>query len=70
MKKVVIDGFELNEDYTERLLTELKGEGIKNREDLERYFKDHWHTEDPSHKSHLFVCRHGKKRNFSLPIED
>lgn len=70
MKKVVIDGFELNEDYTERLMNELKEEGVKTRDDLQRYFKDHWYTEDTVHKNHLFVSRHGKKRNFALPFDE
>lgn len=70
MKKVVIDGFELNEDYTNRLLKELKDEGVKTPADLENYFKDHWHTEDKSLRTHLFVCRYSKKRNFALPFDE
>ena len=34
MKKVVIDGFELNQDYIKELLKELKGEGVKSEKDF------------------------------------
>jgi len=70
MKKIVIDGFELTEEYTERLLHELKEEGVKSKADLEAYFKDYWHTKDVSLKSHLLLCRNPKKRNFALPFDD
>lgn len=70
MKKVIVDGFELNKDYIDLLLQELKGERVKTVEDLDRYLKNHWYTKDHATKSHLFVCRHGKKRNFAIPFEE
>ncbi|HLR69055.1 MAG TPA: hypothetical protein VK105_18385 [Virgibacillus sp.] len=45
-KKIVIDGFELNDAYIKMLLEELKQEGVKTIKDLENYFKDHWYTKD------------------------
>ena len=70
MKKIVIDGFELNEEYTKRLLNALKDEGIKSAKDLETYFKDYWYTKDTSLKSHLLLCDHPIKRNFALPFDE
>lgn len=69
MKKIVIDGFELTEEYKNMLLKELKDERVKTADDLERYFKDHWYTKDNSRKCHLLVARHPKKRNFAIPFE-
>ncbi|HLR69873.1 MAG TPA: hypothetical protein VK085_00400 [Pseudogracilibacillus sp.] len=70
MKKVVIDGFELTEDYKQRLLKELKEDGVKTTADLQAYFSDHWYTKDMSLESHLLLCRHPKKRNFALPFDE
>jgi len=70
MKKIIIDGFELNEDYAKRLLNELKDEGVKSPKDLEIYFKDYWYAKDNSLKSHLLLCKHPKKRNFALPFNE
>jgi len=69
MKKIVIDGFELNEDYMNRLLNELKDEGVQSVEDLEIYFKDYWYTKDNSLKSHLLLSKKPKRRNFALPFD-
>lgn len=70
MKKIIIDGFELNEDYAKRLLNELKDEGVKSPKDLEIYFKDYWYAKDNSLKSHLLLSKHPKKRNFALPFNE
>ncbi len=70
MKKIVIDGFELTKDYQDRLLADLKEEGVKTPENLEHYFRDYWYTKDNAMKSHLLLCKHGKKRNFALPFDD
>ena len=70
MKKLIVDGFELNKDQIEILLSELKNEGVKSIDDLQHYFKDHWHTEDKGRKCHLLVCRHSKKRNFAIPFDE
>jgi len=70
MKKIVVDGFELTDEYTKRLLSDLKEDGVKSLEDLQAYLNDHWHTKDLSLKSHLLLCRHPKKRNFALPFEE
>jgi len=70
MKKIVIDGFELNEEYTKRLLGELKSEGVQSAKDLEIYFKDYWYTKDNSLKSHLLLSKNQKKRNFALPFDE
>lgn len=70
MKQVIVDGFELSDEYKKRLLSDLKGEGVKNEEDLQLYLNDHWHTKDMALKSHLLLCRHPKKRNFALPFEE
>ena len=69
-KKIVIDGFELNDAYIKMLLEELKQEGVKTIKDLENYFKDHWYTKDMSLKSHLLLSRHANKRNFALPFDE
>lgn len=70
MKSIVIDGFEINEEYQKRLLNDLKEERVKTTADLEHYLKDHWYTRDNSLKSHLLLSRHPKKKNFALPFED
>ncbi len=70
MKQVIIDGFELSDEYKKRLLAELKDEGIKNVDDLQTYLSDHWHTKDRAIQSHLLLCRHPNKRNFALPFEE
>lgn len=70
MEKIIIDGFELTEEHIEMLLNELKNERVKTTADLERYFKNHWHTKDQASKCHLLVDRYSKKRNFALPFDD
>lgn len=70
MTKIVIDGFELTEDYKKRLLTELKADGLTSEKDLEDYFTDYWYTKDYALKSHLLLSQHPKKRNFALPFEE
>lgn len=70
MKKVVIDGFELKDEYTKRLLKDLKDERVNSVDDLQTYLSDHWYTKDMALKSHLLLCRHPKKRNFALPFDE
>ena len=70
MKKIVIDGFELNDEHIKMLLNELKDERVKTTDDLERYFKDYWYTKDNSRKCHLLVDKHSKKRNFAIPFDE
>jgi len=70
MSEIIIDGFELTDEYKKRLLNELKQDGIKNVKDLQIYLNDHWYTKDMSLKSHLLLCRHPNKRNFALPFEE
>lgn len=70
MKKIVIDGFELTKEYQERLLDDLKDEGVESSEELEHYFRDYWYTKDNGLKSHLLLCKFGKKRNFALPFDE
>lgn len=70
MKKIVIDGFELSDEYKNRLLKDLKDERVNNVDDLQRYLSDHWYTKDMSVESHLLLCRHPKKRNFALPFDE
>lgn len=67
---MVIDGFELNEDFTNRLLHELRGEGVQSVNDLEKYFKDYWYTKDNRLKSHLLLSKKPKGRNFALPFDE
>lgn len=70
MKKIVIDGFELNQEYTKQLLHELKDEGVKSEKDLERYFKSHQYKKDESLRSHLLLSPSPKKRNFAIPFDE
>lgn len=70
MKQVIVDGFELTDEYIKRLLSDLKEEKIKNETDLQLYLNDHWYTKDMSLQSHLLLCRHPKKRNFALPFDE
>jgi len=70
MKKIVIDGFELNEEFTNRLLQELKVEGVQSVKDLEIYLKDYWYTKDNGLKSHLLLSQKPKGRNFAIPFDE
>lgn len=70
MKNIVVDGFELKRHHIKMLLDELKSEGVKSTDDLERYLKNHWHAKDNARKCDLLVCRHSKKRNFAIPFDE
>lgn len=70
MKKIEIDGFELNEDHLKMLLDELKKDGVKTIEDLQKYLKNHWYKEDQVTKCHLLIDRYSKKRNFAIPFDE
>ena len=70
MKRIVIDGFELNEEHINMLLTELKDERVKTTDDLERYFKNHGYIKDNGRKCHLLISKHTKKRNFAIPFDE
>jgi len=69
MKRITIDGFELNEDYMKRLLNDLKKEGVKTEKDLEMYLKDYWYTKDVANQSHLLLSPTPKKKSFAFPFE-
>jgi len=70
MGKIKVENFELSDDYVERLLHELKVEGIKTKRDLEKYLKDYSYTKDTSLKTHLLVSKNKKKQNFALPFDE
>ena len=70
MKKVIVDGFELSDEYIKRLLFDLKDEKVKNEDDLNHYLKNHWYTKDHQTKSHLLLDKYNKKRNFAFPFEE
>jgi len=70
MKKIVIDGFELNQDYIKELLKELKGEGVKSEKDFERYFRGYQYKKDDALRSHLLLSPSSKKRNFAIPFDE
>jgi len=70
MKKVVVDHFELTEKYVDRLLHELKKEGVITRADLQDYLKDYWYTKDVTLQSHLLMSKNPNKKNFALPFDD
>ena len=70
MKKIVIDGFELNEEYTKMLLNELKDERVKTVGDLEKYVKGHTYMKNNATKHHLLMSKYPKKRNFAIPFEE
>lgn len=70
MKKVVVDGFELTDEYIKRLLFDLKNDKVKNEDDLNTYLKNHWYTKDNQTKSHLLLDKYNKKRNFALPFDE
>jgi len=70
MSKIKVESFELNDDYIDRLLQELKAEGIKTKKDLEKYLKDYSYTKDVSLKTHLLFSKSKKKQNFALPFDE
>lgn len=70
MKKIVIDGFELHQEQIKQLIQELKSEGVKSEQDLERYFKKHQYKKDDSLRSHLLISPNPKRRNFAIPFDD
>lgn len=70
MEKIVVDGFELRESYIQLLLDELKNDGIETKEELKKYFQDHWYTKDSGRKCHLLISKYPKKRNFAIPFDD
>lgn len=70
MKKMVIDGFELNQENIKELLSELQDEGVNSEKDLEVYFKGHKYMKDESIRSHLLLSPSKKKRNFAIPFDE
>jgi len=70
MKKLVVDGFELNQENIKELFSELQDEGVRSEKDLERYFKGHKYMKDESIKSHLLLSSSKKKRNFAIPFDE
>lgn len=70
MSKLIVDGFELTDEYTKRLLAELKNDGVKTTKDLEHYLTNYWYTKDMKQESHLLLSQHPKKKNFAFPFED
>lgn len=69
MSKVVVDKFELSEEYVKRLLAELKGERITKPEDLQRYLKKYTYMNDAARKCHLLISPNEKQESFALPYE-
>ncbi|HZW68937.1 MAG TPA: hypothetical protein VFF20_10140 [Pseudogracilibacillus sp.] len=69
MAKVVVDNFELSEEYVKRLLAELKEEKIRKPEDLQRYLKKYSYMNDAARKCHLLISPNEKQESFALPYE-
>lgn len=69
MTKVIVDSFELNEEYINRLLRQLKKEKINNREDLQRYLRKYSYMDDTARKCHLLISPNEKQESFALPYE-
>lgn len=69
MTKVIVDSFELNEEYINRLLRQLKKEKINNREDLQRYLRKYSYMDDTARKCHLLISPNEKRESFALPYE-
>jgi len=70
MAKVVVGNFELSDEYIERLLRELKREGVKTEADLQKYLKNYTYLDDPARKCHLLISPNDKKQSFALPYEE
>lgn len=70
MPKIVIDQFQLTEEYIKILLTELKEKGIGNQDDLQRYLKDYSYMNDTTRKCHLLISPNDKKESFAFPYEN
>jgi len=69
MTKIMVEQFELSEDYINRLLINLQHAGVKNTTDLKRYLKDYSYAKDTSRKCHLLISPDDKKESFALPYE-
>lgn len=69
MTKVIVDNFELSEDYVNRLLTQLKNKKISKREDLQRYLSKYTYMDDTARKCHLLISPTEKQESFALPYE-
>lgn len=69
MTKVMVEDFELSEQYIERLLFQLKGERVRNREDLQRYLRKYTYMNDPARKCHLLISPNEKQASFALAYE-
>jgi len=69
MSKIIVDGFELSEEYIKRLLAQLKDQRVNKREDLERYLQKYSYMDDAARKCHLLISPSDKKESFALPYE-
>lgn len=70
MEKVVVGNFELSEEYIQRLLAELKNQGIKTESDLQKYLKNYTYMNDTTRKCHLLISPNDKKQSFALPYDE
>lgn len=69
MSKIVVDNFELSEEYVERLLLQLKEERVNKREDLQKYLRKYTYMNDTGRKCHLLISPSEKQQSFALPYE-
>lgn len=69
MSKVVVSQFELTDEYIKRLLNELKDQGVKTEQDLQKYLINYSYMNDTSRKCHLLISPNDKKESFALPYE-
>lgn len=69
MTKVVVDDFELSEEYVERLLAQLKDERVRNKEDLQRYLRKYSYMNDTARQCHLLISPSEKQESFALPYK-
>lgn len=70
MSKIVVGNFTLTDEYVKRLLTELKNDRVKTKEDLKRYLRNYTYMNDSSRKCHLLISPSPKKENFAFPYDE
>lgn len=69
MSKVIVDNFELSEEYVNRLLAQLKDERVNKPEDLQRYLRKYTYMDDAARQCHLLISPNEKQESFALPYE-
>lgn len=69
MTKIIIDNFELSDEYINRLLAQLKEERVNSPEDLQRYLKNYTYMKDETRQCHLLISPSEKKESFAFPYE-